>query len=123
MPLNPNQARCATTFGRPIAVMAGAGSGKTFTLKERIANAIQGDPASGVEPVVSGIDKVLAITFTEKAALELKSRIKQALRQRGRQDQAMLVDDAWISTIHGMCSRILRENALALGIDLSLIHI
>ena len=117
MPLNPNQARCATTFGRPIAVMAGAGSGKTFTLKERIANAIQGDPASGVEPVVSGIDKVLAITFTEKAALELKSRIKQALRQRGRQDQAMLVDDAWISTIHGMCSRILRENALALGID------
>jgi len=117
MPLNPNQARCATTFGRPIAVMAGAGSGKTFTLKERIANAIQGDPAAGVDPVITGIDQVLAITFTEKAALELKSRIKQTLRQRGLPGQAMLVDDAWISTIHGMCSRILRENALALGID------
>ena len=117
MPLNPNQALCATTFGRPLAVMAGAGSGKTFTLKERIANAIQGDPTIGLEPVISGIDEVLAITFTEKAALELKSRIKQTLRQRGRADQALLVDDAWISTIHGMCSRILRENALALGID------
>lgn len=117
MPLNEQQRLVATTFGVPMAVMAGAGSGKTHTLKERVANAFDARVVGpGAEPLES-IDQLLAITFTEKAALELKSRIKQTLRQRGLVGEALRVDGAWISTIHGMCSRILKENALELRID------
>ena len=117
MPLNDDQRLCAEGFGASLAVIAGAGSGKTFTLKERIANAF--DPAivaGRMEPVTS-IDEVMAITFTERAALELKGRVRSTLKSRGLTEQALLVDTAWISTIHGMCARILRENALELGID------
>ena len=96
----------------PVDVSAGAGSGKTFTLTERIAHALV-DPASGVDD----IDQILAITFTNKAAAELKGRVRSTLRAQGLFDQARKVDGAWISTIHGMCSRILRANALEIGID------
>ena len=65
---------------------------------------------------------ILAITYTSKAAGELKSRIRSALQEAGLRDarlaeQALKVDGAWIGTIHGMCSRILKENAFSLGID------
>ncbi|MDD7369206.1 MAG: UvrD-helicase domain-containing protein [Berryella intestinalis] len=110
MGLMPGQRECVDTLDRPVAVAAGAGSGKTFTLTKRIAHAVE----SGF---VGGIDEVLAITFTTKAAGELKARIKNELRAIGRIDQALLVDDAWISTIHGMCSRLLRAHAVELGID------
>ncbi len=96
----------------PVDVSAGAGSGKTFTLTERIAHALA-DPVSGVDD----IDQILAITFTNKAAAELKGRVRSTLRAQGLFDQARKVDGAWISTIHGMCSRILRANALEIGID------
>lgn len=101
------------TLDRPLVISAGAGSGKTFTLTRRIVYALLDD--SG--PYIDDIDQVLAITFTEKAALEIKARVRSALRAEGMIDQALKVDAAWISTIHGMCSRILRENALTLGID------
>ena len=117
MPLNDSQRLCAEGFGASLAVIAGAGSGKTFTLKERIANAFDPDIVAGrMEPLTS-IEEVMAITFTERAALELKGRVRSTLKSRGLVDQALLVDTAWISTIHGMCARILRENALELGID------
>lgn len=96
----------------PVDVSAGAGSGKTFTLTERIAHALA-DANSGVDD----IDQILAITFTNKAAAELKGRVRSTLRAQGLFDQARKVDGAWISTIHGMCSRILRANALEIGID------
>lgn len=117
MQLNAEQRRCATTFGIPLAVIAGAGSGKTATLRARVANAFGVGPDGAQPPVLHDIGEVLAITFTEKAALELKSRIKAQLRESGLPEQALLVDGAWIGTIHGMCARILRENALTLGID------
>ena len=117
MSLNESQRLCAEGFGASLAVIAGAGSGKTFTLKERIANAFDASIVDGKMEPLASIEEVLAITFTEKAALELKGRIRSALKSRGLADQALLVDTAWISTIHGMCSRILRENALELGID------
>ena len=117
MQLNAEQRRCATTFGIPLAVIAGAGSGKTATLRTRVANAFGVGPDGAQPPVLDSIDEVLAITFTEKAALELKSRIRAQLREVGLSEQALLVDGAWIGTIHGMCARILRESALALGID------
>lgn len=114
----PGQRRIITTLDKPLMVSAGAGSGKTFTLTQRIAYALTEPFASdSKEPLAQSIDQVLAITFTKKAAAELKSRIKQKLLDLGLASQALKVDDAWISTIHGMCSRILREHSLELGID------
>lgn len=109
----PGQRASIERVDGPLLVSAGAGSGKTFTLTQRIAYALL--PESG--PAVSGIDEVLAITFTEKAAAEIKARVKRTLRAEGLSDEALKVDGAWISTIHGMCARILRTHALELGID------
>lgn len=110
------QRRIITTLDKPLMVSAGAGSGKTFTLTQRIAYALTEGGPDG-KPFASSIDEVLAITFTKKAAAELKSRIKRQLLSMGLTGQALKVDDAWISTIHGMCSRMLREHALELGLD------
>ena len=106
------QRACVEQLAGPVDISAGAGSGKTFTLTQRIAAALT-DPASGVDD----IDQICAITFTRKAAAELKGRVRSTLRAQGRLDQAMKVDGAWISTIHGMCSRIMRAEALQLGVD------
>ena len=110
MALTIGQEKCVNTLDKPLAVSAGAGSGKTFTLTRRIVHALE----SGY---LSDIDQVLAITFTSKAAGEIKSRVKGALRAGGMTEQALKTDEAWISTIHGMCSRILRAHALELGLD------
>lgn len=109
MALTPGQKKCVDTLVGPVAVSAGAGSGKTFTLTRRIVHSLECG-------FVSGIDEVLAITFTSKAAGEIKSRVKGTLKACGRADQALLVDSAWISTIHGACARMLRAHALDLGI-------
>lgn len=110
MALTIGQEKCVNTLDKPLAVSAGAGSGKTFTLTRRIVHALE----SGY---LTDIDQVLAITFTSKAAGEIKSRVKGALRAGGLTVQALKTDEAWISTIHGMCSRILRAHALELGLD------
>lgn len=111
----PGQRQIITTLDKPLMVSAGAGSGKTFTLTQRIAYALsEGGPDASL---LQGIDQVMAITFTKKAAAELKSRIKRQLAGMGLVEEALKVDDAWISTIHGMCSRVLREHALELGVD------
>lgn len=112
----PGQRKIITTLDKPLMVSAGAGSGKTFTLTQRIAYALT-ESTMDDSAFASSIDQVLAITFTKKAAAELKSRIKQKLLELGLTTEALKVDDAWISTIHGMCSRMLREHALELGID------
>ena len=111
--LMPQQRQIVTTLDRPLFVSAGAGSGKTFTLTRRIVWALSRE--SG--PFVQGIDQVLAITFTKDAAAEIRERVRAALIAEGMDEQALAVDDAWISTIHGMCARILRIHALELGID------
>lgn len=111
--LMPQQRDIVTTLDRKLFVSAGAGSGKTFTLTRRILWALS--PESG--PFVDGLDQVLAITFTKDAAAEIRERVRAALVAEGMERAALSVDDAWISTIHGMCSRILRAHALELGID------
>ncbi len=111
--LMPQQRDIVTTLEGPLFVSAGAGSGKTFTLTRRILWALS--PESG--PFVEHLDQVLAITFTNDAAAEIRERVRGALIDAGMEEESLLVDDAWISTIHGMCSRILRAHALELGID------
>ena len=111
--LMPQQRDIVTTLDRPLFVSAGAGSGKTFTLTRRILWALS--PESG--PYIDSLDQVLAITFTKDAAAEIRERVRGALIEAGMDREALKVDDAWISTIHGMCSRILRAHALELGID------
>ncbi len=88
---------------------AGAGSGKTSVLVERFAQMVLRD---GVD-----VGAILTITFTEKAAAELRERIRVRLRLLGAVDQARATEGAYISTIHGFCARALRAQALAAGID------
>src|SRR3954468_16909202 len=88
---------------------AGAGSGKTRVLVERFVRAVLDD---GVR-----VDQVLAITFTEKAAAELKGRLRARFLSLGEREHAREAESAWVSTIHGFCSRVLRANALSAGID------
>ena len=111
--LMPQQLEIVKTLDEPLFVSAGAGSGKTFTLTRRILYALS--PESG--PFVEHLDQVLAITFTKDAAAEIRERVRAALVAEGMDEEALTVDDAWISTIHGMCARILRAHALELGID------
>jgi ATP-dependent helicase/nuclease subunit A len=88
---------------------AGAGSGKTSVLVERFARAVHED---GI-----GVGQILTITFTEKAAAELRERIRLRLREAGDDAAARATEGAWISTIHAFCARILRTHALDAGLD------
>ncbi len=111
----PPQREVVTTLDAPLMVEAGAGSGKTFTLTQRIACALLPDD-QGVRHL-SSVREVCAITFTDKAAAELRDRVKKLLVSEGMVEEALAVDGAWISTIHSMAGRILRENAFELGLD------
>jgi ATP-dependent helicase/nuclease subunit A len=93
----------------PLFLDAGAGSGKTSVLVERFVRSVLED---GID-----VPAILTITFTEKAAAEMRERIRQRLRELGAPEQARATEGAFISTIHGFCARLLRANALAAGID------
>ena len=88
---------------------AGAGSGKTSVLVERFARGVLED---GLDPAA-----ILTITFTEKAAAEMRERIRERLRELDALEAARAIEGAFISTIHGFCARVLRTHALAVGID------
>jgi ATP-dependent exoDNAse (exonuclease V) beta subunit len=93
----------------PALLAAGAGSGKTAVMVERFAEAVLLD---GVAPAA-----ILTLTFTEKAAAELRERIRRRFADAGEDEHARAVDTAWIGTIHGFCARILRAQPLAAGLD------
>jgi ATP-dependent helicase/nuclease subunit A len=88
---------------------AGAGSGKTSVLVERFVRTVLEDDV--------GVEAILTITFTEKAAAEMRDRIRRRLRELGADAAARATEGAFISTIHGFCARALRTHALAAGID------
>ena len=113
----PGQEKTIKTLDKPLFVAAGAGSGKTFTLTQRIVWALKEGSGADGKPYLSSLDQSLIITFTNAAATEIKERVREALEKEGLHSAALQVDDAWISTIHGMCSRILKIHALDLGLD------
>ena len=113
----PGQEKTIKTLDKPLFVAAGAGSGKTFTLTQRIVWALKEGSGADGKPYLNSLDQALIITFTNAAATEIKERVRGALEKEGLHSAALQVDDAWISTIHGMCSRILKIHALDLGLD------
>jgi len=92
-----------------VFVSAGAGTGKTSVLVERYVRAVC---ERGLDA-----DSILVITYTRKAAGELRSRIRAAFVERDRPDLARALDGAWISTIHGFCNRLLKAHPFAVGLD------
>lgn len=115
--LSPNQQQAAAerALRGPVLIQAGAGTGKTRTLTNRFVRALDDLEPEGWRG--AGVRDILTITFTDKAAGELSERIRATLRAGGRPVEAMSVDGAWISTIHGLCTRILRRYALEAGLD------
>ena len=91
-----------------VFVSAGAGTGKTAVLVERFVRGID----SGVD-----VGSILVITYTERAAAELRSRIRTRLAELGRRELTRELDGAWISTIHGFCLRLLKQHPFAAGLD------
>ncbi|WP_019831144.1 UvrD-helicase domain-containing protein [Sphingomonas sp. PR090111-T3T-6A] len=96
----------STTYGRVDSIIASAGTGKTYTLVEDITAAI----AAGLAP-----DRLLATTFTKKAAAELSGRIRTALIRNGRADQAAALLSARIGTVNSVCGSLISEFAFELG--------
>jgi ATP-dependent helicase/nuclease subunit A len=105
-----NQEQLAAIEGSGVVfVSAGAGTGKTTVLVERFLRAVLDRGVS--------IESILVITYTERAAGELKERIRARLREAGHRELAREIDRAWISTIHGFCARLLRAHPFESGLD------
>lgn len=113
MPLTPSQRAAVESVHEPLFIQAGAGTGKTFTLTKRIAYGLSQE--SG--PLIGDVDRLLTITFTNKAAGELVGRVRAELRAQGLDEESLKIDAAWISTIHSMCRRMLLSHAFDVGID------
>src|SRR3989344_864913 len=98
--LNPEQQKAAACLEGPILVLSGPGSGKTRVITHRIAHLV-------VEKKVSP-EKILAVTFTNKAANEMKERLTRLLGKD-------VPRPPWIGTFHSICARILRRDGPQIG--------
>jgi ATP-dependent helicase/nuclease subunit A len=107
--LTDEQSRAVARRSEPILLSAAAGSGKTSVLVERFVAAVRED---GIAP-----GKILAITFTERAAGELRARVRARLLALGDREAARDTEAAFVGTFHGFCARLLRAHPLAAGLD------
>ena len=104
--MTPSQQNAVRRMGQDVCVVAGPGSGKTRVLVERFAWLVE---EQKVDP-----SRILAITFTEKAAAEIKDRLRERFATKPEFREA--TERAWVATIDGFCARLLRENAIAAGL-------
>lgn len=102
------QRDAATWMQRDACIVAGPGAGKTTVLVERYRHLLETHDFAPSE--------ILAITFTEKAAANMRRKIVQKFEHDGKRRREIEAHQ-WVSTIHGFCMRLLRENAIAAGID------
>jgi len=133
MKFTPDQARAVKTLDQNLTINAGAGSGKTRVLTERYLDILLTPQSQGgLMYKEDALDRIVAITFTKKAAAEMKDRIRERLteylannlidskeNQEERDWVFKLLDNlskAKISTIHSFCSDIIRNNLFELGI-------
>lgn len=100
MNLNPEQQRAVEHGGGPLLILAGAGSGKTRVLVSRVAHLI--------ERGIAHPSEILAVTFTNKAAGEMRRRLEQML--------SFAVHDLWVGTFHATCLRVLRQHSEHVGL-------
>ncbi len=107
--LTDEQEQAVARRGEPLLVAAGAGSGKTSVLVERFVRAVRED---GVAPA-----RILAITFTERAAGELRERVRARFAELGEREAARDTEAAFVGTFHGFCARLLRAHPLPAGLD------
>lgn len=103
--LNPAQVDAVKTTSGPVLILAGAGSGKTKTLTHRIAYLMMNEH---IWP-----NEILAVTFTNKAAKEMRERLGQLIGQEGSARSFM----PWMGTFHGICVRLLRQDGDKIGIQ------
>lgn len=106
--LNPEQARAVMTLDGPLLILAGAGSGKTRVLTRRVANLLErGTVGPGMYAPRLNPWNILAVTFTNKAAGEMRERVHQLVGE--------VAKHVWVSTFHSSCVRILRRDIEVLG--------
>ena len=111
----PEQKAAIQACGRDVLVEAGAGTGKTGVMVDRYCHLVCD---KGVSP-----DAILAFTFTDKAAAELRQRIRAELARRAEAGSERArellsgIGGAWVMTIHGFCNRLLAAHPVAAGID------
>ena len=107
--LTGEQEHAVARRAEPLLLSAAAGSGKTSVLVERFVAAVRED---GIAP-----GRILAITFTERAAGELRARVRARLLELGDREAARDTEAAFVGTFHGFCARLLRAHSLAAGLD------
>ena len=104
--LNPEQRRAVRTVDGPLLILAGAGTGKTRVITSRVAYMI----SRGIRP-----QNILAVTFTNKAAREMKERVRSLVPKRRLVDEDGQAEKPTICTFHSLCVRILRRHITKLG--------
>jgi ATP-dependent exoDNAse (exonuclease V) beta subunit len=105
--LSPEQREVVETWGVGLAVVAGAGCGKTTTLTLKCAELLKRNPKA----------QFAAVSFTEKSAADLRLKLSSRLSELGLVDPSYPLKGHWVTTIHGLCAMILRENPKEAGLD------